>query len=1347
MRFAATRPARRTGFPLLLLIALVVSAASAPREALALEITTTSLSDATAGVSYSSSVVAANGTTPYVWSLESGSLPSGISLDPDTGALTGTATLAEMQAFIVHVQDAVGDTATRPLSITVAAGDAAALTYEQQPGTIVAGTAFSPALAVSVRDAFGNLVSTATDEVSLAVTAGTGSLAGTVTVNAIDGVATFGALTIEAAGTGKQLTASSGGLTPAVSASFDVTAGAATALAYEQQPGTIVAGAAFSPALAVSVRDAFGNLVSSATDEVSLAVTAGTGSLVGTVTVNAIDGVATFGALTIEAAGTGKQVTGSSGGLTPAVSSSFDVTVGAAAAVAYEQQPGTIVAGAAFSPALAVSVRDAFGNLVSSATDEVSLAVTAGTGSLVGTVTVNAIDGVATFGALTIEAAGVGKQITASSGGLTPAVSSSFDVTGGAATALAYEQQPGTIVAGTPFSPALVVTVRDAFGNLVSTATDEVSLAVTTGTGSLVGTATVNAIDGVATFGALTIEAAGVGKQLTASSGALTPALSASFDVTASAATALAYDQQPGTIVAGTPFSPALAVSVRDAFGNLVSTATDEVSLAVTSGTGSLVGTTTVNAVSGVANFGALTIGTAGTGKQLTASSGVLTPAVSTSFNVTTGTAAALSFTQQPGAVLVGATITPAVKVRATDAFGNGVSGELVGLSLVGNGTLAGGASVATDANGEATFAALTVNREGSKQLSATTGSLGPVLSDPFAVSCPAITLTPLSPTLPGGISSTPYSQSIGASGGASPYSFAVTAGALPTGITLSSGGLLSGTPTVDGTFGFTITAIDADSCLGSQAYSLFLCPVIAVLPASAPSASIGVAYSQTFTASAGSAPFTFAVTSGTLPTGLSLSAGGLLSGTPTATGTFPFTIGITAAAGCTGSRAYSIDVLGIPAAVTNLAATRVASGNDGDGTTKIQVTFTMPPGGAVAEVYRAPFGHYPQYDDAGGAVPVTPGYPPNAPWSLTAVTASGQTDEPATRDFYHYVVFTKNAGGGVSPVSNKTGGTGNYALGDVSDGVDAGTGNNLVGTEDISLLGANYGINAAEIVSRGVPYLDVGPTHDFQISSRPFTDKRIDFEDLIVFATNFGATSAPQLAANAAEDASGEPEQFQVQAPSLVEAGQVVTAVLHMQGGGRIQGFSAALAWDASVVEPVESTFGDFIEQQGGVTLSPRPGTVDAALLGVRGSGISGEGDVARVTFRAKRQGDAAIRLGDVIARDATNRALPIGAIAQATQADAPARTLMFSPWPNPTPGNATLSFALARPGNVELAVYSVDGRRVRTVTSGWREAGVYREIWKADDDERRAVAPGVYFVRLTADGNRFTKRIVHIR
>ena len=86
---------------------------------------------------------------------------------------------------------------------------------------------------------------------------------------------------------------------------------------------------------------------------------------------------------------------------------------------------------------------------------------------------------------------------------------------------------------------------------------------------------------------------------------------------------------------------------------------------------------------------------------------------------------------------------------------------------------------------------------------------------------CPVITLSP--PTLPGGSQGTAYSQQITASGGTAPYTFAVTTGTLPAGITLSTGGLLSGTPTVAGTFPITITATDSAACTGSQAYSLVI--------------------------------------------------------------------------------------------------------------------------------------------------------------------------------------------------------------------------------------------------------------------------------------------------------------------------------------------------------------------------------------------------------------------------------------------------------------------------------------------------------------------------------------------
>jgi subtilisin-like proprotein convertase family protein len=84
---------------------------------------------------------------------------------------------------------------------------------------------------------------------------------------------------------------------------------------------------------------------------------------------------------------------------------------------------------------------------------------------------------------------------------------------------------------------------------------------------------------------------------------------------------------------------------------------------------------------------------------------------------------------------------------------------------------------------------------------------------------CPAIALSP--PTLPDAITNQPYDQTIVATGGADPYTFAVTSGNLPSGLTLSSTGQLSGTPDTAGNFSFTVTATDANLCTGSQAYTI----------------------------------------------------------------------------------------------------------------------------------------------------------------------------------------------------------------------------------------------------------------------------------------------------------------------------------------------------------------------------------------------------------------------------------------------------------------------------------------------------------------------------------------------
>ncbi len=217
----------------------------------------------------------------------------------------------------------------------------------------------------------------------------------------------------------------------------------------------------------------------------------------------------------------------------------------------------------------------------------------------------------------------------------------------------------------------------------------------------------------------------------------------------------------------------------------------------------------------------------------------------------------------------------------------------LVGLSLSAAGVLAG----TTAEQGNFTFAVKATDANGCFNTRSYTLTIG---------ACPVITFNPLilGPAPVGQI----YLHAILAFGGAAPYNFTVNAGALPPGIQLSSGGVLNGTPTALGSFNFTLKATDTNGCSGTRSYTLTItCPLITLNPETLPQASVGQAYSQTFTASGGAAPYTFSQSGGTLPTGLTLTAAGLLSGTPTTPGTFNFAVKVTDATGCMVTHSYSI--------------------------------------------------------------------------------------------------------------------------------------------------------------------------------------------------------------------------------------------------------------------------------------------------------------------------------------------------------------------------------------------------------------------------------------------------------
>jgi hypothetical protein len=218
----------------------------------------------------------------------------------------------------------------------------------------------------------------------------------------------------------------------------------------------------------------------------------------------------------------------------------------------------------------------------------------------------------------------------------------------------------------------------------------------------------------------------------------------------------------------------------------------------------------------------------------------------------------------------------------------------------------------------------------------------------------PAIIVSPT--TLPDTTLNVAYSQTVVATNGTGTKTFSISAGSLPTGLSLNAGtGVISGTPTVANSYNFTVRATDSVGATTDQAYTVVINPAITISPATLPASTQGVNYNQTVTASNGTGTKTFSVSSGTLPAGVTLNATtGVLSGTSTAAGTYNFDITATDTVGGTATISYSI-LINPPVAVTpaslpdwtiNVAYSQTVSNTGGTGASTYAVTSgTLPTG------------------------------------------------------------------------------------------------------------------------------------------------------------------------------------------------------------------------------------------------------------------------------------------------------------------------------------------------------------------------------------------------------------------
>lgn len=686
----------------------------------------------------------------------------------NAAAATGIATFNDLRIkkagldyTLTATASGITSTITNPFDITP--GTVHKMVITTQPSTTVVGAAVSPSVVVEVQDTMGNNITASSTPITLSITAGSGnaaaSLNGTLTRSTNGGIASFSGLTINKPGSAFSLTASAGG-NPAnvVSNAFDVITGPAAKLQLTGGPVTATAGVVLT-SLSAQVVDALGNPVALNGTNINVAITSGSGTagatLFGTANVPTdANGLALFNTLVIKKAGVSYSLTVSGTGVASAITAAFDVAPAAASTLNFSVQPVATTSGQPIFQSVTTTVTDTLGNIITSSSASISIAIKAGTGTagalLAGTVTRSAVNGVAVFPGLIIDSVGTSYQFAATAAGLTTANSTPFDIVPGAPAQLVMTATPPSGVAGQLLA-ATTAKVLDARGNTVVTAGIPVTVAISPGTGgagaTLGGTLTrLTNASGTVTFNDLVITKASGGYRLTASSAGMVGALSSAFTVIPGAAKRLAVTASPASAVAGSSFAPSISVAISDTMGNAVDTATNTVTLAITGGTGTtgatMSGTKVRAAVNGIATFPGLSIDSAGTSYTITASGTGFTNTATSAFDVIPGAPSKLVVKVQPTTVELGSVMAPSVQVAVEDALGNIVTtstDSVTAAVTVGSGTVVGvnvgGTSKRGPSNGIVTFNDLTFDKDGTGfTLSLTAAGLTTAVSGTFDV-------------------------------------------------------------------------------------------------------------------------------------------------------------------------------------------------------------------------------------------------------------------------------------------------------------------------------------------------------------------------------------------------------------------------------------------------------------------------------------------------------------------------------------------------------------------------------------------------------------------------------------
>jgi Invasin, domain 3 len=629
---------------------------------------------------------------------------------------SGTYTLAE--------SDSGGLSGNNSNSFTVSPSSPDHLVFTVEPGNTTAGVAIDPAVKVQVLDQYNNLVSNDnSDQVTLSVATGPGGFtSGSPTTATVSGgIATFANLVLDTAGNYTLGESASGGLSGNDSTGFTAGTAAANHLTFTVQPGNTTAGMAIDPAVQAELFDKFNNLLTDDnSDVISMTIAGGPGGFDSSSTTMATvrGGIATFSNLIIDKAGTTYALSATGAGLQE-TSNSFSITPAPATQLAIVTQPtGNVLNGSPFE--IQGTAEDPNGNVNTNYSGDVTIQLANdpnGNTTLGGTLTVAAINGVADFKNLTLNEVGQGFTLQATSTGLQSVVTNSFDIVD---QLVATTQPQASSMAGGAFD--VQVSAEDANGNVDSNFTGTIAIQLANdpnGNSALGGNLSIAAVKGVADFSNMTIDDAGQGFTLQASSSGQISTQTNSFDIFDQL---VVTTQPPSTVSANDGFD--VQISAEDANGNVDADFNGNVTLQLANdpdGNSTLGGKISVAAVHGIANFSNLTLNKVGQGFTLQAISAGQDSITSNPFEVIPGSVslANSTLTVSPGSVQLDGKTT--ITLQAVDASGNTITtGGLTVAFMLGNGSAQGTISSVTDNNNGTYTATFTATADGSNTIEAT---------------------------------------------------------------------------------------------------------------------------------------------------------------------------------------------------------------------------------------------------------------------------------------------------------------------------------------------------------------------------------------------------------------------------------------------------------------------------------------------------------------------------------------------------------------------------------------------------------------------------------------------------